>query len=60
MRPGRVQFTTRMTDSLKARLEVAAKANGRSLSEEIEFRLEINHYERHVRPALMAARGGWK
>lgn len=38
--PKRAPFQTRIRESLRDRLEAAADANGRSLSEEIEQRLE--------------------
>ncbi len=38
----RASFTTRMTPRLKETLEGSAKANGRSLSEEIEHRLQLS------------------
>lgn len=38
----RASFTTRITPRLKETLEGSAKANGRSLSEEIEHRLELS------------------
>jgi hypothetical protein len=49
MTPGQAKrgtFATRLRPQLKARLEKAAVKNGRSLSEEIEVRLEES--ERHV------------
>lgn len=49
MTPGQAKrgtFATRLRPQLKARLEKAAVENGRSLSEEIEVRLEES--ERHV------------
>jgi hypothetical protein len=49
MMPGQAKrgtFATRLRPQLKARLEKAALENGRSLSEEIEVRLEES--ERHV------------
>ena len=49
MAPGQAKrgtFATRLRPQLKARLEKAALENGRSLSEEIEVRLEES--ERHV------------
>lgn len=36
----RAHFTTRLRTELKEKLRAAAEANGRSLSEEIEYRLE--------------------
>jgi hypothetical protein len=38
--PKRASFNTRLREALKGQLETAAEAAGRSLSEEIEFRLE--------------------
>lgn len=38
----RNNVTIRMRDQLKADMQRAATANGRSLSEEIEFRLELS------------------
>ena len=42
MRSKRNYFTFRMRDNLKDRLQAAADENGRSLSEEMEFRLELS------------------
>ena len=39
-KPKRASFNTRLRDETKRGLEAAAEASGRSLSEEIEFRLE--------------------
>ena len=41
-RSKRGNFTLRLRDNLKARIHDAAEANGRSLSEEMEFRLELS------------------
>jgi hypothetical protein len=49
----RASFNTRLRPALKAALETAAKQEGRSLSEEIEFRLEQSlDEERHMADAL--------
>ena len=49
----RASFNTRLRPALKLALETAAKQEGRSLSEEIEFRLERSlDDERHLADAL--------
>src|SRR5580704_9417230 len=49
----RASFNTRLRPALKLALETAAKQEGRSLSEEIEFRLEQSlDDERHLADAL--------
>ena len=49
----RASFNTRLRPALKLALETAAKQEGRSLSEEIEFRLERSlDEERHLADAL--------
>jgi len=49
----RASFNTRLRPALKLALETAAKQEGRSLSEEIEFRLEQSlDEERHMADAL--------
>src|SRR5438874_5154218 len=53
----RASFNTRIRDSLKASLEEAARDAGRSLSEEIEFRLER---EQTLAAAMASALGGNK
>src|SRR5690242_15151997 len=49
----RAAFNTRLRSALKLSLEAAASRKGRSLSEEIEFRLERSlEEERHLVDAL--------
>jgi hypothetical protein len=59
--PKRAQFNTRLRPSLKKALDADAQANGRSLSEEIEFRLERSFSEearaRDLREMLALALG---
>jgi hypothetical protein len=60
--PKRTSFNTRLRQSLRQYLEAAATQNGRSLSEEIEYRLEqstrndvaLSNLRQNVLPKLMA------
>lgn len=45
----RTSLSIRLRNSLRARIQEAATANGRSLSEEIEHRLELNDFIKEVR-----------
>jgi hypothetical protein len=53
----RASFNTRIRDSLKQRLEAAAANAGRSLSEEIEFRLERSMDDKPLFDALQLVYG---
>lgn len=48
----RMNFTFRVRDELRAKLRSAAEANGRSVSEEIESRLELSFHGEELIEAL--------
>lgn len=48
----RSKYACRMTDALRARVGAAAEEAGRSLSEEIEYRLEASFHVADMRQAI--------
>ena len=56
----RASFQTRMREPLRMRLEIAAEENGRSLSEEIEQRLEDSFRGLPVLKAAFGGEFGWQ